>query len=278
MNEVITTPLPPSQKGLGGASREDFCHCTKAHYLVGAPPPVACAKQNSRLHGLVWWPTTCAAAQLEASLDASTLRSDEAGLHHSPTLTPEVARYLLAACNTFLPMEATSMTLSETEIKEQEERNAITELLFFASTGNVARMQTLIAFRGVAVSICNPPVQKPQRPSLHGHCTDHFSTRWTRHLKWHVPLLCMAGFLARLTCIPSFAGKIAFLLRLRSPHPLVSPLQLMLWPPCNCTAPAPPHGVMATAHLLMPVGLMMPCCMQAPGRSRRQDQSSILAP
>ena len=67
------------------------------------------------------------------------------------------------------------MTLSETEVKEQEERNAITELLFFASTGNVARMQTLIAFRGVAVSIRNPPVQEPQRPSMHGHCTDHFS-------------------------------------------------------------------------------------------------------
>ena len=35
--------------------------------------------------------------------------------------------------------------LSEAERKEQEERSAISELLFFASTGNVARMQALIA-------------------------------------------------------------------------------------------------------------------------------------
>ena len=35
--------------------------------------------------------------------------------------------------------------LSEAERREQEERSAITELLFFASTGNVARMQALIA-------------------------------------------------------------------------------------------------------------------------------------
>jgi hypothetical protein len=73
-------------------------------------------------------------------------------------------------------MEATSMTLSETELKEQEERNAITELLFFASTGNVVRMQTLIACRGVTVSIRTPPVQKPQRLMVHGNCTDHFGT------------------------------------------------------------------------------------------------------
>jgi hypothetical protein len=45
------------------------------------------------------------------------------------------------------------------------------------------------------------------------------------------PLLCEAGLLARLICIPSCAGKVAFVLRLRSPDPLVSPLQLMLWPP-----------------------------------------------
>ena len=68
------------------------------------------------------------------------------------------------------------MTLSETELKEQEERNAITELLFFASTGNVARMQTLIACRGVAVSIRDPFAQKPQRLMGHGNCTDHFGT------------------------------------------------------------------------------------------------------
>ena len=37
------------------------------------------------------------------------------------------------------------LLLSEAERKEQEERSVITELLFFASTGNVARMQALIA-------------------------------------------------------------------------------------------------------------------------------------
>ena len=68
------------------------------------------------------------------------------------------------------------MTLSETEAKEQEERNAITELLFFASTGNVARMQTLIACRGIAVSIRTLPVQKLQFPTVHGHCTDCLGT------------------------------------------------------------------------------------------------------
>ena len=55
------------------------------------------------------------------------------------------------------------------------------------------------------------------------------------------PLLCMAGFLTRLICIPSCAGKVAFVLRLRSPDPLVSPLQLMLCPPCKLiwTEPTP---------------------------------------
>ena len=35
--------------------------------------------------------------------------------------------------------------LSEAERREKEERSAMTELLYFASTGNVARMQALIA-------------------------------------------------------------------------------------------------------------------------------------
>ncbi len=63
------------------------------------------------------------------------------------------------------------MMLSETELKEQEERNAVTELLFLASTGNVARMQTLIACHRIAVSIRNL-VHKSRGSTTHGLSSD----------------------------------------------------------------------------------------------------------
>lgn len=47
--------------------------------------------------------------------------------------------------------EHRSLLLSEAERKEKEERSAITELLYFASTGNVARMQALIALHNTNV-------------------------------------------------------------------------------------------------------------------------------
>lgn len=43
------------------------------------------------------------------------------------------------------------MALTEAELREQEDRNVITELLHFASRGNVARMKLLIAHRRVNV-------------------------------------------------------------------------------------------------------------------------------
>ena len=47
--------------------------------------------------------------------------------------------------------EHQGLFLSEAERREQEERSAITELLFSASTGNVARMQALLALHNTNV-------------------------------------------------------------------------------------------------------------------------------
>ena len=61
-------------------------------------------------------------------------------------------------------MDVVSITLTEAELKEQEERNAITELLYAASRGSVVRMQMTIAHRRLDVrlsphshSACEPP-------------------------------------------------------------------------------------------------------------------------
>jgi len=53
-------------------------------------------------------------------------------------------------------MDSAALTLSEAELREIDERNAITELLFYASRGHVARMQSVIAICGVKVRISAP--------------------------------------------------------------------------------------------------------------------------
>ena len=56
-------------------------------------------------------------------------------------------------------MDPAILALTEAELKEQEERNAITELLYYSSRGNVARMKMIIAQRRVNVrfSLCSRP-------------------------------------------------------------------------------------------------------------------------
>ena len=57
-------------------------------------------------------------------------------------------------------MDLASLALSEAELKEEEQRNTITELLHFASRGNVVRMKMIIAHRRVNVRFppwCLPP-------------------------------------------------------------------------------------------------------------------------
>ena len=56
-------------------------------------------------------------------------------------------------------MDPGVLALTEAELKEQEERNAITELLYHSSRGNVARMKMIIAHRRVNVRLlpCSPP-------------------------------------------------------------------------------------------------------------------------
>ena len=50
-------------------------------------------------------------------------------------------------------MDVVSIALTEAELKEQEERNAITELLYAAFRGSVARMQMIIAHRRLDVRL-----------------------------------------------------------------------------------------------------------------------------
>ena len=56
-------------------------------------------------------------------------------------------------------MDPAVLALTEAELKEQEERNAITELLYYSSRGNVARMKMIIAHRRVNVRLspCSCP-------------------------------------------------------------------------------------------------------------------------
>ena len=61
-------------------------------------------------------------------------------------------------------MDPAVLALTEAELKEQEERNAITELLYYSSRGNVARMKMIIAQRRVNVRLL-PGFRSPWRLS-----------------------------------------------------------------------------------------------------------------
>ena len=65
------------------------------------------------------------------------------------------------------------VALSEAELREEEQRKTITEVLYFASRGNVARMKMIIAHRRVNVRL----------PTCHsstcGLLTCYQNTIWT---------------------------------------------------------------------------------------------------
>ena len=88
-------------------------------------------------------------------------------------------------------MDTAAPTLSEAELRELDERNAITELLFYASRGHVARMQSVIASRGLKVR------------------TLHHSRR-----EAHCPLT--RGFVRGGACVCGILLSLGFLLSLHS--------------------------------------------------------------